>query len=286
MNSLGVSGRLIQLLIRLFPKGFRERHGNEMLSAFLDCRDALSGRRNNFALHRIRLLHLTFVNAFGLIRAASGERLKSSLKARRSTLQYRNGGKNNMTDFVLNLRYGFRSLKRTPGFTLIALITLALGIGATTAMFSVLDAALRQSLPFPEADRLVMGRTTFNGNVNPWTSFPDYLDYRDQSENLESLATVGFQDLATITGTGEPEQARVANASTNLFSTLGVAFHLGGPSALDELPRGGGGDVVISHSFWQRWFGSDPNVIGRSIDIEGDPLVVVGVLPPRFSLHV
>ena len=279
MRDIGVSGLLIYLLIRSFPREFRERHGDEMLSAYLDCRDALSDQTNdNFALRRMKLARFFFTNAFGLIRAASAERFK----ARRSNRQSPNRGSGTMTDLLLNMRYGFRSLKRTPGFTLIALITLALGIGATTAMFSVLDTALRQSLPFPEAERLVMGRATFSGRVNPFASFPDYLDYRDQSQSLESLATIGFANLATVTGTGEPEQARIVNATTNLFSTLGVSFHLGGPSNLDELPRGGGGDVVISHSFWQRWFGADPNVIGRSIDVEGDPLAVVGVLPPGF----
>ena len=89
-----------------------------------------------------------------------------------------------MTDLGFHVRFGIRTLARSPGFTLVAVITLALGIGATTAMFSVLDTALRQSLPFPEAERLVLGRATFSGNVNPWVSFPDYMDYRDQSETL------------------------------------------------------------------------------------------------------
>ena len=188
-----------------------------------------------------------------------------------------------MSDFVLDMRYGFRSLRRTPGFTLIAVLTLALGIGATTAMFSVLNTALMQSLPFPEADRLVMGRATFSGRVNPYASFPDYMNYRDQSENLQSLATVGGgSSLVTVTGTGEPEQARIAFATSNLFSTLGVVFHLGGPSTLEELPEGGGGEIVISYSFWQRWFGENPDIAGRTVVVEGDPLTVVGVLPAGF----
>jgi len=89
-----------------------------------------------------------------------------------------------VTNLGFDFRYGIRTLGRTPGFTLVALITLTLGIGATTATFSILDTSLRQSLPFPDAERLVLGRATFSGNVNPWVSFPDYMDYRDQSKTL------------------------------------------------------------------------------------------------------
>jgi putative ABC transport system permease protein len=170
-------------------------------------------------------------------------------------------GASRVSDLKLDVRYGIRTLSRTPGFTLVALITLALGIGATTAMFSVLDAALRRSLPFREADRLVLGRATFSGNVNPWASFPDYMDYRDQSESLESLATIGGGNfLVTITGLGEPEQARITSVTNNLFSTLGVVPHLGSSC----------------------WFGGSPDALGQSLSVNGNPMTVVGVLPAGF----
>jgi predicted permease len=193
------------------------------------------------------------------------------------------GAGSRLTDLGRDIRYGIRALRRTPGFTLVAVLTLALGIGAATAMFSVLNTALRRSLPFPEADRLVMGRATFGGNVNPWVSFPDYMDYRDRSATLESLATIGGgAGLATVTGTGEPEQARMTFATNNLFATLGVVFHLGRPSTLDELPEAGGGEVVISYGFWQRWFGGSHDALGRTLVLDGDPMTVVGVLPAGF----
>jgi putative ABC transport system permease protein len=192
-------------------------------------------------------------------------------------------GGSRVTDLKLDVRYGIRTLSRTPGFTLVALITLGLGIGAATGMFSVLDAALRRTLPFPQADRLVLGRATFSGNVNPWASFPDYMDYRDQSESLASLATIGGgSGLVTITGTGEPEQARITSVTSNLFSTLGVVPHLGGSFTIEELPAAGGGEVVITHGFWQRWFGGSPDVLGRSLSVNGNPMTVVGVLPAGF----
>jgi putative ABC transport system permease protein len=188
-----------------------------------------------------------------------------------------------MDSTMLDIRYAIRSLAKKPGFTLVALLTLALGIGATTAMFSVLDAALARSLPFPDPDRLVLGRSTFDGWVGSWVSFPDYMDYRDRSETMESLATIGAGVfLATITGEGEPEQTHLTHSTSNLFSTLGVVPHLGRFSVLDELPESGGGEVVISYTYWQKRFGGQRDVLGRSLIVEGDLFTVVGVLPAGF----
>jgi putative ABC transport system permease protein len=283
-RGVGVSGRWIWLLIRLFPGDFRENFGEEMLAAFLDYRDALLERGTTSVSRRaISVVRFTCTTTVGLPRAALREHLRTRGKERRVMSESTDNGGGGMTDLRLDIRYGIRALRRTPGFTLVALLTLALGIGATTAMFSVLDAAMRRSLPYPEPERLVLGRTTFSGNINPYTSFPDYLDYRDQSETLESLATIGGgAGVVTITGTSEPEQAREVTATSNIFSTLGVAFQLGGTFTLDEQPPGGGGEVVISHSFWQSWFGGDSDALGRSLFIDGDALTVVGVLPAGF----
>jgi putative ABC transport system permease protein len=195
----------------------------------------------------------------------------------------RTRGTHGASDLRLDIRFALRALGRTPGFTLAALLTLALGIGATTAMFSVLDVALRRALPFPDADELVLGRATFDGNVNPWVAFPDYMDFRDQAQSLESLATIGGgSSLVTVTGADEPEQARFTFVTRNLFETLGVGPVLGSTFSIDELPEGGGGEVVISHGFWQRWFGGSPDVLGRSLIVGGDPVTVMGVMPAGF----
>lgn len=186
-------------------------------------------------------------------------------------------------DLGLDLRFAFRTLRRSPGFTLVALLTLALGIGGTTAMFSVLDSAMLRPLPFPDADRLVMGRATFDGNVNPWVAFPDYQDYRDQTGTIQSLATIApFASLVTITGADEPEEARLNYVTPNLFATLGIRPILGRTFTIRELPSEGTGQVVISHAFWQRWFGGDPEVVGRTLIVGGGPLTVMGVMPPGF----
>jgi len=188
-----------------------------------------------------------------------------------------------LEDLVGDIRFALRSLRSSPAFTAMILATLALGIGASTAMFSVINTAMGRALPFPEAEQLVIGRATFSGNVNPWASFPDYMDYRDQAESLESMATIGMgADLETITGPGDPEEARITEVSSNLFETLGVSAMLGGTFTIEEQPRGGGGQVVISHGFWRRWFGGDTDVVGRSLSVNGESLTVMGVMPTEF----
>jgi putative ABC transport system permease protein len=150
-------------------------------------------------------------------------------------------------------------------------------------MFSVLNAAMGRALPYPEADRLVLGRATFNGNVNPWVAFPDYMDYRDQAGSLQSLATfTGASSLVTVTGADRPEQVDLLYVTPNFFSTLGVNPVLGGTFTIQELPSEGTGQVVISHSFWQSWFGGDPEVVGRRLTVNGGPFTVMGVMPPGF----
>jgi len=189
-----------------------------------------------------------------------------------------------LSNLRIEVRYAVRSLRRRPGFTLVAVLTLALGIGATTAMFSVLDSVLIRPLPFPDADRLILGRPTFSGRVGSWVAFPDYMDYRDQSKTLQSLAAIGGgSGLVTITGEGDPEQARIAFSTKNLFTTLDVAPHVGRFSILDELPESGDGEVVISHSYWQKRFGSSEDVLGKSLRVDGSAFTVVGVLPAGFQ---
>jgi predicted permease len=187
------------------------------------------------------------------------------------------------SDLGLDARYAIRGLLRTPGFTVVALLTLALGIGSTTAMFSVTNAALGRALPYPDPGELVLGRATFSGNVNPWASFPDYQDYRDRAASLESLATIGGgASPFTITGGDEPQQANATFVTANLFETLGVSPTMGRTFTIEELPPDAAGQVVISHGFWQRWFGESTDVIGKTLLLDGSPLVVMGVMPAGF----
>jgi hypothetical protein len=126
-----------------------------------------------------------------------------------------------MSTVVQDIRYAIRTLLREPGFTAVAILILAVGIGANVAMFSVTEAALFRTLPFPEADRLVMGRTTWSGRLARNVSSPDYYDYRDQSQNLQSLAAITTGPWSiTVTGGEEPERLSGVLASVDLFPTL------------------------------------------------------------------
>jgi putative ABC transport system permease protein len=119
--------------------------------------------------------------------------------------------------------------------------------------------------------------------VNPFVAFPDYMDFRDQAESLDDLAAIaGWDNLMTITGGDEPEQARVTFTTPNLFQTLGVLPAQGRTFTIDELPGEGAGQVVISHGFWQRWFGGADDVVGRSLIIDGSPATIMGIMPAGF----
>jgi predicted permease len=190
-----------------------------------------------------------------------------------------------MTDFWMDVRYAFRTLVKSRGFTAVILMTLTIGIGATVAMFSVLDAALRRDLPFSEPGRLVMGRATFNGGVNPFASFPDYLDYRDQNESFETLgAMTGFVMPATVTGVEEPERITLTFATGNLFESLGVPAQVGRTFSPEESAPGGPPVILLSYGYWQRRFGGSPEAVGQTLNLNGIPVTVVGVMPADFHL--
>jgi putative ABC transport system permease protein len=191
-----------------------------------------------------------------------------------------------MSTVLQDIRYAIRTLVKEPGFTAVAILILAVGIGANVAMFSVTDAALLRTLPFPEADRLAMGRTTWSGRLARNVSAPDYYDYRDQSEQLESLAAVlsGSWAGLTITGGEEPERVAGTLASVDLFTTLGVEPQLGRNFTAAEAELSAPWVVQISHGLWQRRFGGSPDVVGSTLVVDGLPVTIVGVMPAGFHL--
>jgi putative ABC transport system permease protein len=271
----GLLARMGRALLRVFPPGFRARFGEDVADYFTTRSREIRARRG---LVGVVLFWLRGVG--DVVRAAAAER-REERAVKGSAGGIVAGGRG--FDLGSDVRLALRSLRRTPGFTLAVLLTLALGIGATTAMFSVLDVALGRALPFRDPEQLVLGRATFSGNVNPWVSFPDYMDYRDEAGSLQSLATIGGgASTVTVTGADEPRQAALTFVTANLFETLGVRPQIGRSFSIEELPAGGGGEVVISHDFWQQWFGGSPDVVGRSLVVDGSPLTVAGVMPAGF----
>jgi putative ABC transport system permease protein len=183
-----------------------------------------------------------------------------------------------------DLRFGMRMLRRSPGFTSVAVLTLALGIGANSAIFSVVNAVLLRPLPYREPDRLVTlshyrpreGASVANG--------VDFLRWRDQAKVFEQIAGYKF-DTADLTGSGEPERLNAALISSNLFATLGVAPALGRAFTPEEDTYGGPLAVILSDGLWRRRFGGDPQVIGRAITLGGQSRTVVGIMAPEFRFH-
>ena len=183
-----------------------------------------------------------------------------------------------------DVRYGLRMLAKQPGVTLIAVVTLALGIGANTAVFTVVNAALLRGLPYPEPERLVhlWEGTPQKEFPQREASYPDFLDWR-RSESFEGVAAYAGGGGMTLTGRGEPERLAAVNASANFFSVLGVKPIMGRDFSPDEERPGGARAVMLSYGLWQRLAGGDPALIGQQLTLNGNGYTVVGVLPADFQ---
>src|SRR5262245_23336399 len=179
-----------------------------------------------------------------------------------------------------DLRYGTRTMLKKPGFTLVAVITLALGIGANTAIFSVVDAVLLRPMPYPDAERLVILWSTGSGENSAFgSSMPDYREWRDQNRTLEGLAGFYYGDFNLSPGGGEPERVQGAYVTSNLFNVLKVSPALGRLFTPEEDQFGRHRVVLLSHGLWQRSFGGDRSIIGREIKLGGESFTVAGVMP-------
>jgi putative ABC transport system permease protein len=169
----------------------------------------------------------------------------------------------------------------------VAVTTLALGIGANSAIFSVIDAVLLRPLPFHDPSRLVAVKTTEPGRLdNIGVSYPAFLDWRSRNHVLDGISAFRVDDF-TITGRSEPAHLTGAVVSANMFSVLGVAPVIGRDFVpAEDNPTGTGLPIILSHSLWQNRFGSDPNIAGQSLTVDGNPFTVVGVMPAGFQFPV
>jgi putative ABC transport system permease protein len=190
-----------------------------------------------------------------------------------------------MSTFFQDLRYGIRMLLNKPAFSAVALITLALGIGANTMIFSVVNGVLLNPLPFPNSDRLVrLGEShpKFNGNF----TYASFLDLGNETESVENIAGARFwSDNLTGDG-GEPEQVSVMLVSANFFGALGVPPLIGRTFTREEDTPGNSNVVVLSNALWQRRYGGDPNIIGKPIKFASHESTVIGVMPPGFQSNI
>jgi putative ABC transport system permease protein len=194
------------------------------------------------------------------------------------------GPEESMEAFLQNVRYGLRSLAKSPGFAAVAILTLALGIGGNTAIFSVVNSVLLQPLSYPNPDRLVELELTSKEGKSDVTSIPKFNVWREQTQVFDSVAAYDFSGPGiNLTGGDRPEQLKGIHASSDYFRVFGAPMALGRSYAAEEDRPGGPAVAVISNGLWRSRFGADPGIIGRTIDLGGDPYVVIGVLGPTFT---
>ena len=177
------------------------------------------------------------------------------------------------------MRYAFRTLLRSPGFTIVALLTLALGIGANTAIFSFVNGVLLKPLPYQDPHSIVMVWEKPPGGYRNWNSTLNFLDWKSQNNVFQAMAAVRYGGSVTLTGAGDPVELAASSVSAPYFDIFGVRAALGRTFASDEDQAGKSQVVILSHRLWQSRFGADPKILGRSLTLNGKPCTVIGVLP-------
>ena len=187
-----------------------------------------------------------------------------------------------MDSLLSDLRYAARTLLKSPGFTLVAVVTLALGIGANTALFSVIDAALLRPYPYPEPDQLVRVYAT-SPRSGDWSASPaDFFDWRELTHSFSALAAVNGNSMA-LSGEGPAEHLLAVSVTEDFFRVLGVGPTLGRAFVPEEMTTGHDHEVVLGDALWRSRFGADRRVVGRTIQLDGETYLVVGVMPRGFA---
>ena len=268
---------LFRALLRLYPEAFRRRHGDEMWQT---CRDRLDAERRH---GRAAALGVWRGEIADHLRAARAERAADRRLRRRAALAAGAGSRRTtmMIDTLAqDLRFGARQLRRRPGFTLVAVLTLALGIGANAAVFTVVDGVLLRPLPYPQADRIVALQTTTASGIPASLSPADFRDYQRDVSSLAHAAAFTRADVA-LTGAGEPQRLTGTTVTPGFFDVMGVAPAIGRPFTTTD--PNDAGYVMLAHGLWQRAFGGDPAIVGRAVTLDAERYVVVGVMPPGFD---
>jgi putative ABC transport system permease protein len=233
----------------------------------------------------------TYLDAAVEAKTADGLPHQAALRAARAEMGSAEAIKDHVRDvgwetqldaFARDLRYGVRSLLRAPRFTVPSLLTLALGIGATAAMFSVLGAVLLEPLPYHHPDRvLAIWETNRGGTVRNGIAPANFVEWRERARTLDHLGMVGPRELAIMLD-GQPLQVSGLTVSSDVFRALGVQPALGRVYTAEE---DSGSDVImLTHEFWQRAFGGRADVLGTALTADGERRTIIGVMPPRFSI--
>ena len=270
--------RLFKALLRAYPRHFRQEYRPDLIQAF---RDRRSEARFQGPLGALRLGRLVVADlARCWFSHWQDQRFgRSPFQPLPKTI----GRENLMESLKNDLRYALRSFARNKAFFLVALATLALGVGANSAIFSVVDGVLWRPFPYPEPERIVRIYDTnlSKGYTQFGSSVQNYRDWKDQNRAFASMAAVRFGS-ANLTGGDEPARVRLSRTSADLFSMLGRQPLLGRLFDCDEFSAQQSLLAVLSYPFWQSHFGADPNVIGRDIQLDSRPYQIVAVMPEGF----
>ncbi|AHG88119.1 permease [Gemmatirosa kalamazoonensis] len=268
---MSVEARIARALLRLYPAEFRRRWGRAMAEFHHDRLRHARALGEPRVLVWLRIVVDTALSA-----------LAERLRARKIVPLHRPPEDPIVRTLLQDARFALRDLVRRPAFTAVVLATLALGVGANAAIFSVVNGVLLRPLPYPHAERVV----AFGHEPPHWLAAPqDFLDYRRELRSFEKLAAYTRRE-DTLTGEGDPERVRFVPATEDFFPLLGVAPLLGRTFLPEEFQ----GDAehpstvaVLSHALWKRRFGGDRSIIGKSIHVNGLPRTVVGVMPAHFD---
>ncbi|HTM24729.1 MAG TPA: ABC transporter permease [Vicinamibacterales bacterium] len=188
-----------------------------------------------------------------------------------------------MEHLIQDVRYGFRTFIRQPGFALTAILALALGIGANTAVFSVVYAVLLKPLPFASPEQLIYVHDTFPAVPSASVSWPKFLALRDGNRTLSALAAMSTLGNITLTGRGEPQQVQAYRVSGDFFTVLGVGPLFGRALNRDDDVPNGGKVIALGYGLWQRRFGADPRIIGQAVMVDGEAFTVASIMPASFN---
>lgn len=278
MKRRGRHSRFAQLcaaaLLRLYPPHVRERFGNDMRRDFLD---TYASRRST--TDRMRFLVAATLDA---LRSGAAERREAGSDAFAGDLQP--ARRATMHGFIEDVRFGLRSLRGRPGFVTAVVLTLALGIGANTAVFSLVNAIFIRPVAVAEPERLVTIFQIASPKIrNGLTFYPVYAGLRDESKTLSGVAALSSANATTVKGPAGVETLTSAVVSGNYFDVLGVRPFLGRLIARDDDAEHGASPVgVISYRLWRRWFGDDRDVIGKTFSLNNRPFTIIGVAPESF----
>jgi predicted permease len=275
---------IARLILYLYPRRFRERVGEELLRTLRDVHDREARSRGRLSAYGRLALDLGDLILGGLIERAHD--LRSRRDNPKPTRQRPPPQKEpEMSSLLQDIRYALRWIGKQPGFTAIVMLTVALGIGANTSMFSIVHGVLLEQLPYDEPAELVFIFQTdrFNDTRREGVSGPDYFDYLERQTVFKRLAAYTGAPNPTLTPVdGEAERLNVIQVTHTLFPALGWSAMLGRTFVPEEDQPDGPAVTVLSHGLWTRRFGSDSTIIGRAISLDGNAYTVVGVMPPDF----